>query len=87
MANKGDRMLNSREVAFLLDLSPDTVAEFARRNITAVGGTAGGFRRLDERRQHTNQQQSNVAAAGASQQANYSRAMSACLEGRGYSVK
>ena len=53
----------------------------------AMGGMAGGFRRLDERRQQTTQQQSNVAAAGASQQANYSRAMSACLEGRGYSVK
>jgi hypothetical protein len=33
MADKDDRMLNSREVAFLLDLSPDTVIEFERRNI------------------------------------------------------
>ncbi len=33
MADKDDILLNSREVAFLLDLSPDTVNEFARRNI------------------------------------------------------
>ena len=33
MADKDDVLLNSREVAFLLDLSPDTVNEFARRNI------------------------------------------------------
>jgi len=32
MADKDDILLNSREVAFLLDLSPDTVNEFARRN-------------------------------------------------------
>jgi len=30
MADKDDILLNSREVAFLLDLSPDTVNEFAR---------------------------------------------------------
>jgi hypothetical protein len=33
MADKDDILLNSREVAFLLDLSPDTVNEFARGNI------------------------------------------------------
>jgi hypothetical protein len=33
MADKDDTLLNSREVAFLLDLSPDTVNEFARRSI------------------------------------------------------
>jgi excisionase family DNA binding protein len=32
MADKDDLLLNSREVAFLLDLSPDTVNELARRN-------------------------------------------------------
>ena len=53
----------------------------------AMGGMAGGFRWMDERRNQTTQHQSNVAAAAASQQANYTRAMSACLEGRGYSVK
>jgi hypothetical protein len=53
----------------------------------AMGGMAGGFKRLDERRGQAAQQQSNVASAAASQQANYSRAISACLEGRGYSVK
>jgi hypothetical protein len=53
----------------------------------AMGGLAGGFRRRDERRQQAAQQQANAASAGASQQANYSRAMSACLDGRGYSVK
>jgi hypothetical protein len=53
----------------------------------AMGGLAGGFRRLDEKRQRAAYQQSNVAAAAASQQANYTRAIAACLEGRGYSVK
>src|ERR1019366_1159109 len=33
MADRDDILLNSREVAFLLDLSPDKVNEFARRNI------------------------------------------------------
>ena len=33
MADRDDILLNSREVAFLLDMSPDTVNEFARRNI------------------------------------------------------
>ena len=33
MADKDDIQLNSREVAFLLDLSPDTVNELARRNL------------------------------------------------------
>jgi excisionase family DNA binding protein len=32
MADKDDLLLNSREVAFLLDLSPDAVNEMARRN-------------------------------------------------------
>ncbi|HLH77771.1 MAG TPA: helix-turn-helix domain-containing protein [Candidatus Binataceae bacterium] len=31
IADKEDLLLNSREVAFLLDLSPDTVNELARR--------------------------------------------------------
>jgi hypothetical protein len=53
----------------------------------AMGGLAGGFRRMDERRQQGAQQQANAGSAAASQHANYSRAMSACLEGRGYSVK
>ena len=33
MADKDNILLNSREVAFLLDLSPDTVNELARRSI------------------------------------------------------
>jgi hypothetical protein len=53
----------------------------------AMGGLAGGFRRTDEKRQQSAQQQSQVASAAASQQMNYTRAMAACLEGRGYSVK
>jgi hypothetical protein len=53
----------------------------------AMGGLAGGFRRMDERRRQAAQQQANASSALASQQANYTRAMSACLEGRGYSVK
>ena len=53
----------------------------------AMGGLAGGFRRRDERRQQAAQQQANASSAAASQHANYTRAMAACLEGRGYSVK
>jgi len=53
----------------------------------AMGGLVGGFRRRDERmQQQTAQQhaqQSQVSQAGV----NYQRAMAACLDGRGYSVK
>lgn len=52
----------------------------------AMGGLAGGFRRRDERQRYAAQQQANASAL-ASQQRNYTRAMAACLEGRGYSVK
>jgi Glycine zipper len=63
----------------------------------AMGGLAGGFRRRDERRQQYAQQQhaqqqymQQHAAAQSSQQglrAAYNRAMSACLQGRGYTVQ
>jgi Glycine-zipper domain len=53
----------------------------------AMGGLAGGFRRRDEKRQQAQQQQANVQNAQQSQQAAYNRAMAACLEGRGYTVK
>ena len=33
MLDRGEDLLNSREVARILDLSPDTVNEFARKNI------------------------------------------------------
>ena len=49
MAEKDDVLLNSREVAFLLDLSPDTVNEFARRNIIPAfkKGRQWRFRKRD----------------------------------------
>lgn len=53
----------------------------------AMGGLAGGFRRRDERRQQSAQAQANVTAAQQSQGVAYQRAMAACLEGRGYTVK
>ncbi|HKV54694.1 MAG TPA: glycine zipper family protein [Candidatus Binataceae bacterium] len=53
----------------------------------AMGGLAGGFRRRDERQQQAYQQQANVQSAQQSQQIAYQRAMAACLEGRGYTVK
>jgi Glycine-zipper domain len=53
----------------------------------AMGGLTGGFRRRSERRRQAAQQQANATSAVASQQMNYTRAMAACLEGRGYSVK
>lgn len=52
-----------------------------------MGGLAGGFQKMDQRRHQVAQQQSNTASAAASQQVNYTRAIAACLEGRGYSVK
>lgn len=33
MLEREEELLNSREVAVILDLSPDTVNEFARKNI------------------------------------------------------
>lgn len=52
----------------------------------AMGGMVGGFRRRDERKAYDAQQQqakSQVSQAAAG----YQRAMAACLDGRGYSVK
>jgi excisionase family DNA binding protein len=48
-ADKDDVLLNSREVAFLLDLSPDTVNEFARRNLLPAfkKGRQWRFRKRD----------------------------------------
>ena len=49
MADKDDVLLNTREVAFMLDLSPDTVNEFARRNILPAfkKGRQWRFRKRD----------------------------------------
>jgi excisionase family DNA binding protein len=49
LTDKDDILLNSREVAFLLDLSPDTVNEFARRNILPAfkKGRQWRFRKRD----------------------------------------
>ncbi len=49
MADKDDILLNSREVAFLLDLSPDTVNELARHSVLPAfkKGRQWRFRRRD----------------------------------------
>ena len=49
IADKDDVLLNSREVAFLLDLSPDTVNEFARRHLLPAfkKGRQWRFRKRD----------------------------------------
>jgi len=49
MADKDDLLLNSREVAFLLDLSPDTVNELARRSVIPAfkKGRQWRFRKRD----------------------------------------
>ena len=52
-----------------------------------MGGLAGGFRRVDETRQHASQQQTDAQFSQQNQQMAYQRAMAACLEGRGYTVK
>jgi hypothetical protein len=53
----------------------------------AMGGLAGGFKRRDERQQQAYQQQANAHNSQQGQQMAYQRAMAACLEGRGYTVK
>jgi hypothetical protein len=53
----------------------------------AMGGLAGGFKRRDERIGQANQQQASAQTAQQSQNNAYQRAMAACLEGRGYTVK
>jgi hypothetical protein len=53
----------------------------------AVGGGAGVLRRRDERGQQNAARQASAGSSAAGAQSNYIRAMSACLEGRGYSVK
>ena len=49
MADRDDTILNSREVAYILDLSPDTVNEFARKNILPAfkKGRQWRFRKRD----------------------------------------
>lgn len=52
----------------------------------AVGGLLGGMRRMDQAKAQ-NQQQAQQQNVVAQQQAGYNRAVGACLEGRGYTVK
>lgn len=49
MLDKEEDLLNSREVAKILDLSPDTVNEFARKNILPAfkKGKQWRFRKRD----------------------------------------
>jgi excisionase family DNA binding protein len=49
MVDKDDVLLNSREVALLLDLSPDSVNELARRDLLPAfkRGRRWRFRRRD----------------------------------------
>jgi hypothetical protein len=52
----------------------------------AMGGLLGGMKRMDQAKAHSQQeaQQQNI---NAQQQAAYNRALGACLEGRGYTVR
>lgn len=49
MEYKDDAVLNSKEVALILDLSPDTVNEYARKNLLPAfkRGRQWRFRRRD----------------------------------------
>ncbi len=49
MQDREEELLNSREVARILDLSPDTVNEFARKNILPAfkKGKQWRFRKRD----------------------------------------
>jgi len=53
----------------------------------AMGGMAGGFRRMDERRNQGAAQNQQAQSQASQKAAGYQRAMAACLDGRGYSVK
>lgn len=53
----------------------------------AMGGLAGGFKRRDEKMGQVGRQQASLQTAQQSQRNAYQRAMAACLEGRGYTVK
>ncbi len=53
----------------------------------AMGGLAGGFRRMDERKEQAAAQQQQAQSQASQAAAGYQRAMAACLDGRGYSVK
>jgi hypothetical protein len=53
----------------------------------AMGGMAGGFKRRDERREQAATQQQQAQSQASQAEAGYQRAVSACLDGRGYSVK
>lgn len=53
----------------------------------AMGGLAGGFKRRDEKVNQANQQQVSAQSAQQSRHTAYQRAVAACLEGRGYTVK
>lgn len=53
----------------------------------AMGGMAGGFRRMDERRQQGTAQQPQAQSQASQKAGGYQRAVAACLDGRGYSVK
>jgi hypothetical protein len=52
----------------------------------AMGGLLGGMKRMDQAKAQSQQeaQQQNI---NAQQQAGYERALGACLEGRGYTVR
>lgn len=53
----------------------------------AMGGMAGGFKRRDERLDQANSQKQQANSQTSQAGAAYQRAMAACLDGRGYSVK
>jgi len=50
-----------------------------------MGGLVGGFRRRDERIREADRRADAAAASSPGRDA-YMRAMSACLQGRGYTV-
>lgn len=52
----------------------------------AMGALAGGMRRRAEQKQYSAQQQQQQADAQAASRNAYSRALAACLQGRGYTV-
>lgn len=52
----------------------------------AVGGLLGGMKRMDQAKAQS-QQQAQQQNIDAQQQGGYNRAIGACLEGRGYTVR
>lgn len=78
----GERVAGAAKGAIVGEIAGDHGGEGA-----AIGAMVGGSRARRNRASQQQAAQQNSDAARSSQMATYNRAVSACMEGRGYSVK